>query len=441
MSDEATEEGDEDATPDPDVDEIDAELAAVSERADELASELEAADTEDDLDDVEAHLEDVSEDLEAIEIPEPPEEPDDEDEETPEDPYEEVRDRHEELENDLDDVESGVADQRGPYAEDVIDEVESAAGDVESTRWTEEGREELREVVGIALAEISEILGTSLSLADDEELVDALVETLERVGTEIDEAGLDPDTDAETIDALLETTDELQSGVDDATAWDDLEVREQLRREGFYDVLDHVKDFPPEWHALKVHEKQGNVEMVLLALDSFDSDFMEEHCIEALGRMGDEAAIDPMLQLANRRNTDAIAVLGSIGVADERVVDTLVDYVDGGDLSLRKHTLRALGEIGAPEAVEPVAEQLVDDDPSVRSHAARCLGLLGDTRTIDPLAALLDDDEDDTVRASAAWALRQIGTEDALDAVTQYADDRAYLVQAEAERAEAQLVG
>ena len=420
--------------PEPDVDELDDELSTLREGTEELEEALEDAETEDDLDEVEASLEDVRADLDEIEVPEAPDEPDDEDDEPPEDPYEGHRERYEELEDALDDVEDGIADQRGPYAEDVIDEVDSASTDVETTRWTEEGREELREVISSALEEINAILDTSLSLADDEDLLDALVSTLERVGTEVDEAALDPDDDAETIANLLETTDDLQSGVDDATAWDDLEVREQLRREGFYDVLDHVKDFPPEWHALKVHEKRGNVEMVLLALESFDSDFMEEHCIEALQRMGSEKAIEPMIGLANRRNTDAIAVLGSIGVADDSVVDTLIDYVDAGDRSLQKSTLRALGEIGAEKAVQPIANQLAEAEATVRSHAARSLGLIGDTRAIEPLTALLADDEDDTVRASAAWALRQIGTADALDAVTPYADDRAYLVQAEAER-------
>ena len=38
-------------------------------------------------------------------------------------------------------------------------------------------------------------------------------------------------------------------------------------------------------------------------------------------------------------------------------------------------------------------------------------------------------------RAAAAWALRQIGTERALAAAADYADDRAYLVQHEASQA------
>jgi len=47
---------------------------------------------------------------------------------------------------------------------------------------------------------------------------------------------------------------------------------------------------------------------------------------------------------------------------------------------------------------------------------------------------VLADDDSDRVRASAAWALNRIGTQDALEIVADYDDDRAYLVQAEAER-------
>ncbi|WP_254767556.1 HEAT repeat domain-containing protein [Salinilacihabitans rarus] len=448
------------------------DLAAVEDR-------LDAAETEDDLDEVEAALEPVREDVEdvreafderraeldEIELPEPPAA--DEEDEEPEDPFADIRAEREaveesfdevdsgigDLEDGVDDVESGVEDQRGPYAEDVVSEVESASSTITTTRWTVEGDDELIAAVDSFLADVNDLLGSDVSTpgdlqpasgaelgenADDEgDVPDRLAATLEEVTAAVEAADLDPDEDAETIAALLEATDDLQSDVDDATAWTDLSVREQLRREGFYDVLDHVKDYPPEWHALKIHEKRGDVDMILLAYEKLDSGFMEEHCLEALERMGPEEAIEPMLQQANRRDKTAISILGKIGVADENVVETLVDYVDAtNDPLLQQTTFRALGEIGAEEAVEPIAQQLVAENADVRSSAARALGLLGDTRAIAPLTDVLADDGEDTVRASAAWALNQIGTEEALEPLADYVDDAAYLVQAEAERAD-----
>lgn len=433
-----------------------------------VQADLEAAETEDDLDDVEEDLEPVREDLESvreefdavreafdeIELPEPDEgeaedDGEDDEDEEPSGPladleteYEDleaalddVEDEIDDVESGIDDVESGVEDKRGPYAEDVIGEVDDARSDITGTRWTEaEGYGELTETVEAFLESVDGLVDVEREIADGEDVPARLDATLEAVAGAVEDADLDPDDDAETIADLLEATDDLAGGIDDATEWSDLEVREQLRREGFYDVLDHIKDFPPEWHALKVHEKRGNVEMVLLALESLGSEYMEEHCLESLKRMGPEEAIDPMLQRAGRRDETAIAILGKIGVDDDEVVETLLDYVDSNP-QLQKPAFRALGEIGTEDAVQPIANQLVADEPEVRSNAARALGLIGDTRAIEPLADVLAEDDADTVRASAAWALNRIGTAEALEAAAAYADDRSYLVQSEAEKA------
>ncbi len=379
-----------DAADEAEPDETAVDLEAVGERLDavaadveELESTLEAAETEDDLDVVEADLDSVRDELESVEVPEPPETDEEEDEDEEPAPEEELQEEYDELESDLSDLESDLDDQRGPYGEDVVSEIDDASGTITSTRWTEEGNAELIEAVDGFLDEFEGLLGASVALVDEGEDVAAQLEaTLDDAADAVEDAALDADDDAETIAGLLEAADDLQNEIDDATEWTDLEIREQLRREGYYDVLDHVKDFPPEWHALKVHEKQGNVDQILLALETFDSDFMEDHCMEALERMGPEEAIDPMLQKANRRDQAAMRILGKIGVDDEEIVDTLVDYVDSNP-NLQRPAFRALGEIGAADAVEPIAQQLVADEDDVRSWAARALGLIGDTRAID----------------------------------------------------------
>jgi HEAT repeat protein len=162
---------------------------------------------------------------------------------------------------------------------------------------------------------------------------------------------------------------------------------------------------------------------------------MERHCLDVLEKLGPEEALGEMSQRAQRRDKPAIRVLGKIG--SDEPVDTLVEYVDAdSDPELQKATFRALGEIGSEDATQPIANKLVADNEDTRSRAARALGLVGDTRAISPLADVLgDDDEADRVRASAAWALNQIGTEGALAELEAYVDDRAFIVQAEAEKA------
>ena len=384
--------------------------------------ELDAAETEDDLDAVEATLDEIAADIEAADLPEP-----DEDDEDADDP-------RADLEATVDDLRSSLDDQRGPYGADVVAAIDDAKSTIEDTRWTEQGEAEIADAVAEFVESASGTLdGVSAPDGDDEE---ALLSALDGVADAVDAAGFDADDDAEEIAALLEATDALSAGLDDAQEWDDLLVHEQLEAQGFYDCLGHYKDYPPEWSALKEWERRGNIEMILLGLETFDSGFMEEHCLEAITRMGDPGAFDEMHARAQKRGKPAITALGKMGGGAEDAVETLLDYVDAdSDAQLQKVTFKALGEIGSEEATQPLADKLVMENDKVRPYAARALGLIGDTLAVKPLTGTLADDDSDNVRAAAAWALRQIGTESALEAAAEYTDDRVFTVQHEAELA------
>jgi hypothetical protein len=409
--DDASEEGADDAT--------DVTAEDLDERLDAVAEALDDAETEADLDAVESDLDDIENDLEAADLRES-----DEDDE---DPRADLESRLEELRGTLD-------EERGPYASDAVDDVEGAQSTLRDTEWTEAGEIQIVDAVTDFVDDLNGVLDADLDTPDGDAA--ALANGLDEAVAAIEEAGLDADDDAETIADLLDATGGLESGLDDAEEWDDLETHEQLRAQGFYDVLGHYKDFPPEWSALKEWEKRGRVDMVLLAKDSLGSEFMERHCMETLIRMGDSEAFEEMHALAQRRDKRAIEALGKMGDGASGAVETLVEYVDAdSDPGLQKVTLKALGEIGDDEAVQPIANKLVMDNDNVRPQVARALGLLGDARAVEPLADALSDDDSDAVRAAAAWALRQIGTEAALEAAAEHAGDRSFLVQSEAEAA------
>ncbi|ELZ84294.1 HEAT repeat domain-containing protein [Haloferax larsenii] len=391
---------------------------SLDERLTEAEEALEAAETEADLDDVEATLDDIDADIDAADLPEA----DDEDDEDP----------AEELSSHLSDLRDDLEAQRGPYAEDAVSELEDATSTISDTRWTEQGEGEIVEVVEAFVEDLNDVLDASVTL--EGKGADALNSAIDDAIEAIEAASLDADEDAETIADLLDVTDALTAGLDDSQEWDDLETREKLQAQGFYDVLGHYKDYPPELSALKEHEKRGNVDMIALAFDSFQSDFMEEYCIEAFTRMNDDAAFDAVEPQAKRRDKGAIKAIGKMAAEDG--IEMLVDYVDSdNDPALQKVVFKALGEIGSEEATQPIADKLVTENENVRSAAARSLGLLGDTRAVDPLTDVLADDDVDSVRASAAWALRQIGTQTALEVAAEYTDDRSYIVQREAELA------
>lgn len=417
-------------------------VTSLRERVADIEARLDAAETEADLDEVAADIDAVETDVEDTDLD--PEETDDE------------TDPVEAIEDDVDDLRADLEEARGPYIEDVVEVVESARASVERTEWVADGVRAVRSALDDLLVVVEGVVGQTFdrpaaveSAADagegegdgdgDEPFGDPVVTAGETVGTldavltAFDGVDLDPDADAATVETLLEAATAFEDAVDGATGYDDLTVRGKLDAHGFYDVLEHRKDFPPEWNAVKVFEQRGNPEPILLALEELDSEFMEGHCVEALKRLGDEAALDAMQQRAQRRNKPAVEVLGKLGSTEP--LEMLSEYAEtDSDPGLQKVTLRALGEIGSRESTQVVADRLASDHPNVRSRAARALGMIGDTRAIDPLADTLEADETDRVRASAAWALRQIGTERALSVVADYEHDPDPLVQAEAER-------
>ena len=415
-----------------DADEGDAdagELATTEDLDDRCAAAAEAlaaATTEADLDDVEATLD-------AIEAALPPvPEADEDDADDPDDPHEAARSQLADLRDDLEAA-------RGPYAEDVTDAIESATAAIDDGDWTEQGESEVVDAVGSFADAVAEQVDTD---AGKPETIADTGDTLDALADAVSGADLDPDADDETIAALIEATDTLDSDIEAAEEWADLSVRETLQSEGYYDVLGHTKDYPMEWAALKEHEKRGNTDMVLMALDSLDSDFMEEHCLDALERMGPVAAtdeaIETMLARAEKRDKPAIRILGKMGAT--AAVETLIEYVDAdSDAPLQKVTFRALGEIGDERAVQPLADKLLMDNDIVRPQAARALGLIGDTRAIKPLSETLKADDNANVRAQAAWALRQIGTKRALEAVVDHGSDETFIVQTELEKAREEL--
>ena len=412
-----------------DADEGDAdagELATTEDLDDRCAAAAEAlaaATTEADLDDVEATLD-------AIEAALPP---------VPEADEDDADDPHEAARSQLADLRDDLEAARGPYAEDVTDAIESATAAIDDGDWTEQGESEVVDAVGSFADAVAEQVDTD---AGKPETIADTGDTLDALADAVSGADLDPDADDETIAALIEATDTLDSDIEAAEEWADLSVRETLQSEGYYDVLGHTKDYPMEWAALKEHEKRGNTDMVLMALDSLDSDFMEEHCLDALERMGPVAAtdeaIETMLARAEKRDKPAIRILGKMGATE--AVETLIEYVDAdSDAPLQKVTFRALGEIADERAVQPLADKLLMDNDIVRPQAARALGLIGDTRAIKPLSETLKADDNANVRAQAAWALRQIGTKRALEAVVDHGSDETFIVQTELEKAREEL--
>ena len=122
-------------------------------------------------------------------------------------------------------------------------------------------------------------------------------------------------------------------------------------------------------------------------------------------------ALNYMKYVYVRKN--AVEALGKIG--DNRAVEPLIAALNDSDSDVREYAADALGEIGDKRAVEPLIVALRDSNDNVRNNSVWALGKIGDKRAVEPLIASLKDS--DSVRSEAAIALVTIYRKGILDDV------------------------
>jgi HEAT repeat protein len=96
---------------------------------------------------------------------------------------------------------------------------------------------------------------------------------------------------------------------------------------------------------------------------------------------------------------------------DPRAAPVLVEALEKGEPGLRACAARSLGEMGASEAVRPLAASLyLDEDAEVRFASVYALGLIGDVSALRAVALKLGDTAESVqIRGMAAEALGDIG--------------------------------
>jgi HEAT repeat protein len=149
----------------------------------------------------------------------------------------------------------------------------------------------------------------------------------------------------------------------------------------------------PEWNVREAAQislgQIGSpaVEPLIKALREYQ---IRTFVIQVLGKIKDERVLDPlMLQLRNEEFKDvATQALAEIGLP---AVDRLMAVLNDKDKNVRKHAVMALGEIGIPEAVEPLIDATKDEDWQVRLQAMAALDKIGDERGKPAIKALVKD--------------------------------------------------
>ena len=158
-------------------------------------------------------------------------------------------------------------------------------------------------------------------------------------------------------------------------------------------------------------EAARNVPKLIKALEHWDSDVSRD-AAEALGRIGDVAAVEPLVALLQRnlwdvvRGPAAAGALGSIG--DPRAVDALISALRDAVPTVSIKAERSLGSIRDPRAVDALISVLADGGERGPVSAAWALGSIGDPRAVDALISALAD-PDPGMRSAAPAALGSIG--------------------------------
>lgn len=122
--------------------------------------------------------------------------------------------------------------------------------------------------------------------------------------------------------------------------------------------------------------------------------------IEALGKIRDERAIDPLVFIMRgERYQEGVTVMQKVSAAalesigGDRTVKLLLEIVQdkNSEIKLRSLAARVLGRIKDKSIVEPLIKMLKDEDPVIKGIVARLLGELGDERAVKPLTYALED--------------------------------------------------
>lgn len=176
-------------------------------------------------------------------------------------------------------------------------------------------------------------------------------------------------------------------------------------------AADAVEAIAPDWPESEA--ARAALPALADALKHTDAE-VHHTAAEALGRIRDPRAVQPLIDALPTVGAVAASALGSIG--DPRALGPLVSILKHRSLFLRLAVERALDRIDSGWAHSPAAAEAVPaiikaflecPDWEVRRAAADALGKIGDPRAVEALL-LAQKDEDREVKNLAAQALKKI---------------------------------
>ncbi len=172
------------------------------------------------------------------------------------------------------------------------------------------------------------------------------------------------------------------------------------------------------------------VPALLKALDDPEESVRIE-AARALGAIGDRSATGPLARLAaDRLDTVRIAVAQAFWMLeDPAAAPTIERLLEDPDEGVRKAALRAAGKIPGPEAVRLLVNSALHDEvEEVREVAVKLLAGRGAVEAIPSIERALET-ESDLLRATAAYALKEIADRSSVPALLKALEDPYFKVR------------
>jgi HEAT repeat protein len=143
--------------------------------------------------------------------------------------------------------------------------------------------------------------------------------------------------------------------------------------------------------------------------------------------MSNPSAIDALARAlrtdsANQVRIAAADALGSIG--GPRVVSILAPFVEADDRDLSSAALAALGNIGHPDALQPIVSVLRSKDATARANAVRAVASRRDALAVEALQWTSAVDSEPAVSAAAIRELGAMATDASIAALIRLSADR-----------------
>lgn len=164
---------------------------------------------------------------------------------------------------------------------------------------------------------------------------------------------------------------------------------------------------------------RGNPFLAMGSLIRYQFAHDEEDAVRAteqLGQARSRLTVDELLEaLADPRfnvRFEAIVTIARMP-PDRRLVDALIEILNGAELALEVVAAWALGRMGHSAAIPALMAHLDSPYASVRAHVARALGKLKDTSIAPRLLANLNDEHDKGLQMAYSSALGNLGVKEA----------------------------